>query len=483
MLTSTANDQLSEFGLTFNTLTLTNKNGNTTTLLTAPQSVEFVHLNGTSEPLVTATIPQGVYTSATANIGYAYFTCMTIVPQNQPNAGGLDVSTYAYGQTPSSQVTVNLASPLTVSGQAMALALDLQVLQSATYDSCYPVQVGQYSINPTFNLHPVSLSSQPANSSGTMESALEGQVSSVDAGSNSLELTLADSTTVTLHTNSSTVYQGISGVAEIGTGAFLTADATLQPDGSNLATLVSVEDPTATGVSTLLGPVMQTGLHGSTGVGPVTLALGTLQQGFFAANHEAAVWMQYDISSANFEVFDEANNLSALPFVPSFNVSNMVPGQNVYITTDVAPAPPFLPLYLPASTLTLMPQVINGTVVGTSSTGGFQVYTVSLAPYALFPTLAGQPVQIASLTDPNNIQVYVDSNTKKLNLTPLAVGDTLRFRGLVFNDNGILRMDCTQVSDGVVLAPSPNPGIQLQAGRKTISRGQGQLQRTFVMRP
>jgi hypothetical protein len=30
-----------------------------------------------------------------------------------------------------------------------------------------------------------------------------------------------------------------------------------------------------------------------------------------------------------------------------------------------------------------------------------------------------------------------------------AVGDVLRFNGLVFNDNGTLRMDCAQVNDGV----------------------------------
>jgi hypothetical protein len=36
-----------------------------------------------------------------------------------------------------------------------------------------------------------------------------------------------------------------------------------------------------------------------------------------------------------------------------------------------------------------------------------------------------------------------------LNTNPLAVGSTLRFYGLVFNDNGTLKMDCTQITDGV----------------------------------
>jgi len=36
-----------------------------------------------------------------------------------------------------------------------------------------------------------------------------------------------------------------------------------------------------------------------------------------------------------------------------------------------------------------------------------------------------------------------------LNSNALTVGNTLRFYGLIFNDNGTLRMDCAQVNDGV----------------------------------
>jgi hypothetical protein len=36
-----------------------------------------------------------------------------------------------------------------------------------------------------------------------------------------------------------------------------------------------------------------------------------------------------------------------------------------------------------------------------------------------------------------------------LNSSALSVGGVFRFYGLVFNDNGTLRMDCAQVNDGV----------------------------------
>ncbi len=45
--------------------------------------------------------------------------------------------------------------------------------------------------------------------------------------------------------------------------------------------------------------------------------------------------------------------------------------------------------------------------------------------------------------------VYADSNTQMLNTSPITVGSVVRFYGLVFNDNGTLRMDCAEINDGV----------------------------------
>jgi hypothetical protein len=45
--------------------------------------------------------------------------------------------------------------------------------------------------------------------------------------------------------------------------------------------------------------------------------------------------------------------------------------------------------------------------------------------------------------------VYADSSTQMLNSNPISVGSIVRFHGLVFNDNGTLRMDCAQINDGI----------------------------------
>jgi len=47
------------------------------------------------------------------------------------------------------------------------------------------------------------------------------------------------------------------------------------------------------------------------------------------------------------------------------------------------------------------------------------------------------------------VNVYVNSSTSLLNSTPLAMGGTFRFNGLLFNDAGVFRMVSDQVNDGV----------------------------------
>jgi len=134
----------------------------------------------------------------------------------------------------------------------------------------------------------------------------------------------------------------------------------------------------------------------------------------------------------------------------------MVPGQNMSVFSGVLTA------YSggetnAATTITLLPQVIDGTILGISaSTNGFTDYTIQLANYDLFPDLAVQAGQATLLTNPGLVEVYVDSNTQMLNTHTLAEGNTQRFYGLVFNDNGTLRMDCAQVDDGVAFAPTTN---------------------------
>ena len=99
--------------------------------------------------------------------------------------------------------------------------------------------------------------------------------------------------------------------------------------------------------------------------------------------------------------------------------------------------------------MTLAPQTLNGTVTAISSSGGFNVYTITLASYDLFPVIAATPGSFVHPTSPTTVTVYADNNTQLLSTTPIQMGSLARFRGVVFNDNGALRMDCGEILDGV----------------------------------
>ncbi len=476
-LSSTANDEFVEFNIGLTGISLTSQSGKTVTLLTTPkgtqQWVEFIHVNGEIEPLATLSVPQDVYTAANVTIGQSAFTCVTLTP-----AGGLDTSSFAYGTNPNNAppttVTVNLASPITITGDSMGLSLDLQVVKSASYTGCYVTGIEPYSITPTFNLTPVPFSSQPTGPQNGKAAQLDGQITAIGGNGTSFTLALPDGPrTVTISTSNSTTYQGISGFSALALGTFVDMDGATQTDGSLLASRIAVLDAAAVDVQS--GPVLLIGgdpLNGETSA----WVINRLSQG----QDQIPVEWPYNISAAAFQVSGQFSNLPSLPFVPAFNASNVVAGQNVYVSTlkFQVPTDP----YTPASTATLMPQTINGTVLGSAQNGNFTDYAVSLASYDLFPALAVQQGQTTLLTNPGQVEVYVDSSTQLLNTQALAPGSTLRFYGLVFNDNGTLRMDCAQVNDGVTGTSLAGSGTNMSTGQARILRkSSGPMQQTTTI--
>jgi len=485
VLSSTANDQLSALNLQFQSLILTTQAGNTATLLSAPASgpavdAEFEHLNSTAEPLLTTSIPQGIYTSATVTMNEGESVCIALGSID----GGESLSMAFYtNNVPASAVTVTLPSPITVTGNTMALSLDLLVAQSATIGSCVNVDgFTGYSLTPTFSLTPLSLASSPTNASNGGVTGMEGMIVSLNASGNGFTLSVPEeefvTRTLSVTSNSSTVFQqGVSSFSGLSAGMFVNMDGGLQPDGSLLATRIAVEDPSA--INVMAGPLMQVAAEP-----PVLIMFGRQEQGPLLGftTPMGAYWNGgaiFDFSGAVFQISGQLTNLQSLPFSPGFSVSNMVAGQNV----DVATASNIYlsgANYTPANTITLMPQTIDATVVASSPSGNFTDYTVTLASYDLFPALAVQAGQTTLLNNPSQIEVYVDNNTQMLNTLPFAAGSTLRFYGLVFNDNGTLRMDCAQVNDGVDFSPQPTATQQAHMEKGAVQQirreGTGPLQ-------
>jgi hypothetical protein len=429
VLSSTANDQLSEFDIGIQGISLTSASGRKVSVLSQGRETEFIHVNGAMEPLITATIPQDVYTAATVTVGNAIFTCIALQPD-----GGLLVAEFAYGQTPTANVTVTLPAPIEVSGDTVGLALDMLVFRSASWGSCGAG--ASYTITPTFSLSAFGSSSPPAASQSGAVAGLDGQVTGLDSDSGGFQMTLPSATSIHVRIDSTTVWQGISSLTDLHEGMFVDLNGALRSDGSVAAGRVAVEDPSA--VNVRRGPLLLV----ANAVPLLDMYPRQAQGKDMRVDTE-----QFSFNGSRFQVSGELSNLETLPFTPSFTANNMVPGQSVYVST-----PAFVDrgsYFAVANTITLVPQTVNGTVTGVGISGDFSVYTVSLAPYDLLSSLATQPGQTTLLTNPGTIEVYVDTNTVMLTSSAPAPGDTLRFYGLVFNDHGTLRLDCARISPGV----------------------------------
>jgi hypothetical protein len=451
VVSSTANGQFTNFYVDITSISLTNQAGTTVSVLAAPQSnaftqtqeAEFIHLNGRMTPFLSAMVPQDTYTSATLTYSYAQFTHVRL------NAsGGLNTVTDAVGGINSIPQTasVTLPAPLAIHGSAMAVSLDLQVSPSATFTNQGAGQPDTYAITPIFTLAPVA----PVTQSQVQVMGVDGLVSSIHSGSNSLSLMIdyafnnpvyPDGSTFTVVTNASTVYHGIGNFSALAAGMIANLDLTLQSDGSLLATRIEVDDPAATNV--LTGPLGT--VFGAPGY---VVEMGRTNEEFNQSVVPASdAWnYSFDTSTA-FRLSGEIAAPPNLPFSATFDSSHMIAGQNVAVASQMIVTSGGTQTH--ATTITLMPQTINGAITGVSSSGGFTVYSVSLAAYDLFPILAVQAGQTTALQNPSSVEVYVDSSTQMLNSIAIAVGNVLRFNGLIFNDSGTARMVCSRVSDGV----------------------------------
>ncbi len=434
---TTTNDSVGFYDLVVKNLSLVSKSGAVAPLITSPVQAEFIHLNGPVEPIATAQVPQGVYTSAAITVGDYNILCTGLGAQGGLQGQGLS------GVGEPSTVSISLPNPITVSGDNMNITLNLVLAQFVSSSAC---SIGSIAGDQQFEIYTGSNLQQPIDPSPQKLNALQGIVGSMSATgftSNSIEgfsSDVAPSPAWTIETDASTIYQGVSAFSGLAAGMPVEFDGTLQADGTLLATRIAVFDTNTANLSVWSGPLLSVDSSAKT-----LFALGRV----FAGPVYGGQLAPFDSSQAKFQVSGEFSNMSSLPFTPVFNSSTMVPGQNVDLTFHQAsyPSGNGVP---PIATMTLVSQTIDGTISAINPNGNFTAYTVWLATNDPLASLAFQLDQNNLLTNPRVVTVYVDSNTETLNSLPLAVNGIMRFTGLVFNDNGALRMDCAQINDGYV---------------------------------
>ncbi|MDR3774585.1 MAG: DUF5666 domain-containing protein [Terracidiphilus sp.] len=439
---STANDAVSIYDVAIKSLSLVSQTGATVPIIGTPVQAEFTHLNGPVEPIAVSQVPQGVYSSAQITVGDFSILCVGL---------GIEGGVQGQGSSGNGQpanVTITMPKPITVTGSNMTITLNMVLSQFVSNSSC---SVGSMPTTEQFEIYAGSGAgsgiTQPVDVSPQKLKALQGVIASLNADGTMLTVdsleglpsVVAPVPAWNVETNANTVFEGIAAASALDTGLPVEFDATIQPDGSLMASRIAVYDTSATNLSLWSGPLLSV----PSSAQPI-LALGRQAAGPIYGQQFA----QLDASQAKFQVSGQFGNLASLPFATAFNASNMVPGQNVDMTFHQASylAGKNVPM---VSTMTLVSQTINGQITAIGKSGAFTTYTVWLGTNDLFANLAFQPGQNNLLTNPRVVTVYADDNTQMLNSLPLGVNSFMRFNGLVFNDAGSLRMDCGQINDGV----------------------------------
>jgi hypothetical protein len=446
LMTSTANDQLVNFGINLASLALGNSAGNSVVLYDNPNALgiayvlpgEWIHLNGVSEPLVTVSVPQGTYTSATLTAGACSFTFLAV---NASGSWGSNTNEDSPCGLKGAVPAVNLPSPITISGSDMVLSLNFQVPESYTLNTS--TSPATFTISPVFTLTPVAISSPPTNQRNGKIGPIFSLINSINSTGNSFVAQTANGVSISVICDDNTTYQGIEGFSSLTSGMIVDMDLAIQPNLSLLATRVEAPDPAAS--MALVGPLLS---------GPDTYPqdwFTTWQIGGLGCNNAGPMYCLNQFlynPSTTYGVSGEYNNLQDLPFAASLSLSSLFLGQNLYVFSPGNPNSHGLDT---ATTVTLAPQTINGTVAAIAGNSGFTVYTVTLAPNDTIPAAQQWvcPGCFNPLTNPTTVTVYVDANTQLLNSTPINVGSVVRFTGLIFDYNGTLQMDCGQILDGV----------------------------------
>ena len=425
-ITDAPDDQVIAASLTLNSIVLTDASGKTASILSAPYTFEATHLDAVQEPMFTPAIPEDTYTSVALQYSNAQ------VAYIDPTTKKIVQGTATLANT---SQTITFATPIVIGNTTTTLLVDYLVANSVS------ISGSTVTVTPVFNVEAAPVPAQPTNGTNGLQCGIQGKVTAL--GTNDFTLTNPAGVALVIYVNSSTQYQGLSGFSALAVGALVEVDTQTQTDGTFLATRVEEQVPPNALAQMLVGPV--TAVTGS----PATSFTQVVRQnigGSASATPIATDTITVN-SATTFLLPGRFSNLSggAPPFTPTFTASTLFAGQVVSVATTGVTGNAAT-----AESIALSPQTVGGTIASVtapSSSAGYTTYTLTLTTGGWLNTLTG----LTSVT------VYTNGNVQAINTTALAVGDTARFNGFLFNNNGALVL----LAD--VQAPGPgNPIVPHQ---------------------
>lgn len=426
-ITDAPSDEVLAATLTLNSVVLTDSSNKTTSLLTSPLTFEATHLDAVQEPLLTPAVPQDTYTSVTLTYSNA------VVDYIDPTTKQVVEATATLANT---SQTITFSSPITVSSASTGLLVDYLV------DNSVAISGSAVTVTPDFHVAVAPIAAAPTNGLNGLMCGVKGKVTAL--GTNAFTITTGNGVSLSINVNAGTNYQGLSGFSALAVNAMVEVDIQVEADGSLLAVRVEEQAaPNATG-QMLVGPV--TAVTGS----PATSFTMLVRQQINGAS-STAVGAQVTVTISGTTQFVLPGRFTGLVLQDAvgeaFSASTLFAGQVVGVaTSDLSGTS------ATAQAVGLSPQTVDGTIASitppSGSGPGWQTVVLTLNSGSWLATLTGKSSVIVLVPAgiPNNPLQAINSST-------LAVGDTARYNGFLFDDSGTLTL--------VALVQAPGPGAPL----------------------
>jgi hypothetical protein len=416
-------DEMLAFSMNIGSMSLTESNG-PVSVISSATAVEMMHLTGMMQPLAMVSVPQGSYTGASVNISSATAVYMDPVskgPVQKTISGPITA-------------TITFNSPITVGSTPMAMGFDLNLAKSLTMDAS-----GNLTMNPDFQVTSGGDGSgNPLDPADGRIQQMMGAVSGV-SGSSFTMTSLQWAQPLTFETNSSTVFDNTS-LSMMANGMLMLVDASLQSDGSLMATKVQSMINS--------GGVMGEGIVATVTGQPATqltmIMQGGVGTGMMSSMFAAGITVDLN-GSTTYQMDYDNMDMSDLPFTPTFDSNHVYPGQSVMPISSggmmnggmgTMMGGNAMAGTITASAVALMPEGLSGTASSSITSGMRSSFTLTLPSDSAF----------ATLNRATTVIVYQQPETMVASASPIGSGTMVHAFGLLFFDSGQWKMVVSRVS-------------------------------------
>lgn len=416
-------DWMLAFSMNVTSMSLTGNNGSVS-VVSSSVPMEMMHLMGVMQPLSMINAPQGTYTGASITIGSAtvmYMDPTTKQPMQKTITGPINAA-------------VTFSSPMTLGTTPMAMGFDLDLASSVATDVN-----GNLTMNPVFHMSSgMQGSGNAADFANGGIQQMIGSVSSI-SGSSFVMSSMQAAQNFTFMTNSSTDFNGTS-MSGMAGGMLVMVDATLQSDGSLMATRVQSMMNS--------GGVMGGGIVTAvTGQPPTSLTLvmqNGVGTGMMSSSFAAGVTVDLN-GSTTYQIDEDGVDMAGLSFTPVFDASHIYAGQSAMPISSGGMMSSgmgggmmgggSMAGTITASEVALEPQGLSGTIATAVTSGSTASLMLTVASDSAFSTLTGA----------TKVTVFQQPQTTIAGTSPIASGTPIHAFGLLFLDAGQWKMVASRI--------------------------------------